>query len=268
MQTRSSLASLVVLLFVPLGASAQLVEPNSGMRACTKCSDLCYLVDEYWQKERGIEEVWKTFAASTSTPGSRGKALKAAGVTDLNGFYDYIYGKALPKAWENRQLPCKAIQDWEKEPAKPPQLPPEGDGTGLETKVSDDKCEILFGGEKLEGDNEKKWRARHVCKASSDAELEHEKVHQKICRDTYARDGSLAPRRMQQIQNIAESELQAWKKHRDLLREEILKLAANCGWVPTDRQKQDPDSVPTEAQTKKMEEQGWKAFTALTGAKP
>ena len=74
--------------------------------------------------------------------------------------------------------------------------------------------------------------------------------------------------RLSLFHNIAESELQAWKKHRDLLREEIQKLAGNCGWEPTDRQRADPDSVPTETQTKKMEERGWKAFNVLSSTPP
>ena len=68
--------------------------------------------------------------------------------------------------------------------------------------------------------------------------------------------------------NVAETELQAHRKHRDLLREEIQTLAGNCGWDPTDRQKADPTSVPSEMQMKEMEARGWKAFDALSSTPP
>jgi hypothetical protein len=255
---------LVALLCVPAGASAQLLDPDSGNRECTRCLDLCSLVDQYWQKEKGIE-VWKRYAAST--PSAKRTALPA-NVTNIEQFYERIYGTELPKAWEGRPLPCEAVQEWQKEPPTPPLLPPGGYGTGLETRIFDGSCETVYGGQKLEGDTEKKWRATHVCKGSAEAELAHEEVHQKICRDIWDRNRFLAPKRLGLIQNIAESELQAWKRHRNRLRDEIQKLARNCGWEPTDRQKSDPSSVPTETQTKEMEGRGWKAFNALNGSTP
>lgn len=259
MQTRFSVPPLVVLLFLPIGAFAQLPDRDSVNRECDRCKDLCSLVDQYWQKERGIE-VWKRYAAST--PRAQRTALPAE-VTNLDTFYEFIYGKELPKTWEGRQLPCEAVQEWQKERSQAPMLPPGGDGTGLETKVFEESCETVYRGEKLEGDTEKKWRATHVCKGSADAELEHEKVHQKICRATWDANRFLAVKRLSTLRNVAESELQSWTKHRDILRDEILKLAKNCGWQPTDRQKADPNSVPTEKQTKDMEALGWDAFNAL-----
>lgn len=264
MQTRFSVTLLVALLLLPIGAFAQLSDPSSGNRECTQCSDLCSLVDQYWQKERGIE-MWKRYAAST--PREQRTPLPAE-VTDLDTFEKFIYEQELPKTWENRQLPCEAVKEWEKEAPKPPLLPPGGDGTGLETKVFKESCETVFRGEKLEGDTEKKWRATHVCKGSSDAELEHEKVHQDLCRKTWDANRFLAVKRLSIPRNVAESELQAWKRHRNRLRDEIQKLARNCGWEPTDRQKADPNAVPTEKQTKKMEERGWNAFNALNGTPP
>jgi hypothetical protein len=265
MQTRFSVMPFVVLLCLPISAFAVLVDPNTGNRACTKCSDLCTLVDQYWQKERGIE-LWQRYAASTLPPARR-KALPAT-VTDLDSFEKFIYGEELPKTWKNRQLPCENVKEWEQEAPKPPLLPPGGDGTGLETKVFKESCETVYRGGKLEGDNEKKWRATHVCKGSSDAELEHEKVHQEICRATWDANRFLAVKRLSTVRNVAESELQAWRRHRNLLRDEIRTLAKNCGWQPTDRQNADPNSVPSEKQTKKMEERGWQAFDALGGTPP
>ena len=258
MPTRYSAILLLVLLFLPLDARAQLADGNSTDRECTKCSDLCSLVDQYWQKERGIE-LWKRFAASTP-PGKRTQLPPE--VTSLETFYEYLYEKELPKTFSDRQLPC------EQEPPKPPFLPTGGNVTGLETKVFKESCEIVYREQLLEGDTEKAWRQAHVCRGSANAELEHEKVHQNICRGMWANNRFLALKRQSLPRNIAETELRAWTRHRDLLREEIQKLARNCGWEPTDRQRADPDSVPTEAQTKKMEERGWKAFNVLSSTPP
>jgi hypothetical protein len=264
MPTRSAAILLIALLFLPFDAQAQRLDRNSPERECDRCSDLCSLVDQYGQKERMIE-VWKRFAAST--PRGQRTALPAE-VTDLNSFYDFLYEKELPKTFQNRQLPCAAVPEWEQEQPKPPLERPGGDGTGLETKVFTESCEIVYRGQKLEGDVEQNWRRMHVCKGSADAEIEHEKVHQQICRKYWDSNRFLAVKRQSLPRNIAETELQAYTKHRDLLREEIQKLARNCGWEPTDRQRADPNSVPSEAQTKKMEEQGWKAFNALSSTPP
>ncbi|HEX4970108.1 MAG TPA: hypothetical protein VFV69_03565 [Steroidobacteraceae bacterium] len=264
MSTRSSAILLLVLLFLPLDARAQLADGNSTDRECTKCSDLCSLVDQYWQKERVIE-IWKKYAASTP---QLQRTPVPPEVTNLGQFYEFLYEQELPKTWAARQLPCESVPEWMQEPPKPPLLRPGGDGTGLETKGFEQSCEIVYRGKKLEGDTEKEWRKTHACKGSAQAELEHERVHQKICQNTFAQYPDTAVQRLTSFRNIAESELQAWKKHRDLLREEIQKLARNCGWEPTDRQRADPDSVPTETQTKKMEERGWKAFNVLSSTPP
>ena len=51
MHSRHTLPSLcVALLVLPVGAHAQLLDRNSIDRECDRCSDLCALVDQYWQK--------------------------------------------------------------------------------------------------------------------------------------------------------------------------------------------------------------------------
>jgi hypothetical protein len=233
------------------------------MRECTQCQDLGSLVDQYWQKERGIE-VWKRYAASTP---ERHRIPLPGWVTDMKSFEKLIYEDKMPRAISSRPtLPCKTKDEWEQQQdVKPPLLPGHGSyGAGLETQsFKGPACEIVYRDAKLEGDTEKKWRSAHVCKGSSDAELAHEEVHQRICRDTWAKDPSLAVDRLTTIENLAESELQAWKRHRNRLRDEIRKLANQCGWEPTDRQKADPYSVPTETQTKNMEALGWRAINVL-----
>lgn len=265
MPTRYSAAILLLaLLFLPLDAGAQLADGNSTDRECTKCSDLCSLVDQYWQKERGIE-LWKRFAAST--PRGQRTPLPPE-VTNLDTFEEYLYEQEFPKIFSERQLPCEAVPEWQQEPPKPPLLPTGGNVTGLETKVFKESCEIVYRGQPLQGDTEKAWRSTHVCRGSANAELEHEKVHQEICLKVWSNNRFLAVKRQSLPRNVAETELQAWTRHRDLLREEIQKLARNCGWEPTDRQRADSSSVPTQAQTKKMEERGWKAFNVLSSMPP
>lgn len=258
MRTRSSAILLVVLLFLPVGAPAQVAGDSYSDRECTKCSDLCTLVDQYWEKELMID-VWQRYAASTPQLQRTPVPFE---VTDLEQFYNYLYEDVIPKAFEGRELPCET-SPWMQEHPKPPRVRPAGE-TGLETKFLKQSCEIQYRGEKLADDAEKKWRATHVCRGSAQAELEHEKVHQKICRATWDADASRAIERSIAFHNIAESELQAYREHRDELRGEIQKLARNCGWDPTDRQKADPDAVPSPTQMKYMEARGWKAFNALS----
>jgi hypothetical protein len=264
MPTRSPAFLLLALLLLPFEARAQLADGTSTDRECTKCTDLCSLVDQYWQKERGIE-LWKRFAAST--PRAQRTPLPAE-VTSLDTFYEYLYEREFPQIFANRQLPCENVPEWQQEPPKPPFLSTGGNVTGLETKVFKESCEIVYREQPIAGDNEKAWRNTHVCRGSANAEIEHEKVHQEICRKMWSNNRFLAVKRQSLPRNIAETELQAWTKHRDLLRDEIQKLARNCGWEPTDRQRADANSVPTEAQTKKMEERGWKAFNALSSTPP
>lgn len=265
MRTRSSAILWAALLFVPFDARAQLADGNSSDRECTRCSDLCSLVDQYWEKEKLIK-VWERYAAST--PRAQ-RAVLPAGVTDLNEFQEFLYAAdgELSKALRGRELPCET-SPWMQEHPKPPLVPRPTESTGLETKVFKESCEIEYGGKKLEGDTEKAWRQTHVCRGSAQAELEHEKVHQRICRDMWDKNRFLAEKRQRMPRNIAETELQAHRKHRDMLKEEIQKLAGNCGWDPTDRQKADPNSVPSEMQMRSMEARGWKAFEALSSTPP
>lgn len=250
----------VALASLAPAALAQTLELRD--RECTQCSDLCYLVDQYWQKERGIE-VWKRYAASTP---ERHRIPVPARVTDLDGFENLVYPK-VERAISNRPtLPCKTRDEWEQQADTQVPWPP-GHGkfsTGLTTQVFEgSSCGIYYGKEELKGDAERRWRNSHVCKGSADAELAHEQVHQRICKDTWAEDKARARERLATFENFAESELQGWKRHRNRLRDQIQSLALSCGWEPTDRQKADPNAVPTETQTKRMEALGWRAVSVL-----
>jgi hypothetical protein len=257
MKTRYAAALLLAILCSPGLVFAQAADRNSPDRKCDRCSDLCSLLDQYWQKERGIE-VWNRYASSNTSR----VQIPVDQVRNLNRFYKQIYEKELPAAWENRPLPCEAVKEWEKEPPRPPMDWPSG--TGLETTFGE-SCAVSYRGAPLTGDNEKAWRSTHVCKGSADAELEHEKVHQEHCSKIWKQNKYVAATRLQMVHNVAETEMRAWIKHRDMLKDEIRMLARNCGWEPTDRQRSDPNSVPSEKQAQKMEKQGWNAFKALRG---
>ena len=258
---------VIGLLFLPLCAFAQSMPDRDpynqpfAPRDCDRCDDLCALVDQYWQKERGIE-VWKRYAQSNLS-----RVRPPATVTDVESLQNHVK-EELDKAMQGRNLPCKTLQEAEAERGNPNPEPPRNPiQTGLETKVFKESCEIVYRGEKLQDVTEKVWRGTHVCKGSADAELAHEQVHQRICQSFWEADSSRAVHRQSRLEIVAESELQAWRRHRNRLRDEILRLASRCGWEPTDRQKLDPNAVPSEHQTKTMQDKNWgqKAFEALNG---
>ena len=104
MRTRSSAILLAALLFVPFDAPAHWPAAILNDRECTKCSDLCSLVDQYWKKEKLIK-VWGRYAAST--PHAQRTGLPAE-VTGLDHFRNPCTGRrALPKALKGRELPCE-----------------------------------------------------------------------------------------------------------------------------------------------------------------
>jgi len=261
---RAAFAASLLLPWLSMdSALAQSPHPSDPNRECETCEDLCALVDQYWQKELGIK-VWQKYAASNTL-----RTMLRPG-SSLNQFEKIIYEQELPKAWKDRPLPCKLAEGWQNtNRLQAPLQQPGPEDTGLETKAfQGPSCNIVWRNAKLEGDIEKHWRSTHVCKGSADAELAHEQVHQKICLQAWAQDPANAASDLAQPENVAESELQAWKRHRNQLRDQIQRLAHKCGWQPTKGQKNDPNAVPTPTQTKKMEERGWHAFQVLTSSPP
>jgi len=243
----TSFAVLLPLLAGPVGAFAS--------EACDQCEDLCRLVDQYQQKEKGIE-LWKQYASST--PEADRIALPA-NVTEMISLENHVYGQF--KAWpdtrkQNGELPCAV-------PANAPQSTPVE--TDL-TTTSDSSCEIRYNGKKLEGPNLKDFEKAVGCKVMSDATIAHETEHQEICMRAHSDQEGL--KTLDEPSFVAQNELQAWTEHRDVLRDAIRALAGRCGWEPTKRQKSSPVSVPSTKQAKDMQARGWKASKALKRRKP
>jgi len=148
-----------------------------------------------------------------------------------------------------------------------------GGGGDVQTEMYVDttnpKCEIIYNGHPLAPDTEAEFQLRTGCKPLADATLEHEKIHQQHCLTAYSgTDPKLAARILGTPANMAESELQAHIKHRDMLAEQIRKIVSehNCGWNPTQGQMYS-GAIPTPAQVQKMKDRGWKAVQSLAGGK-
>jgi hypothetical protein len=249
-------------IFLSVFALALAILPPSFASAapasCETCQDLCRLMDEYLQKERGIE-LWRQYAAST--PASQRKPLPA-GVTETAGIENLVWNEFSNWAKDrekNKELPCKL--------KNPGQAPPPVT-TDLETTTQDGSCTVIDSGsgKKLEGQTLTDFEQAKNCKVLSDAVIAHETVHQEHCLRAFSQDHANAARILDTPENVAESELQAWTRHKEVVGDAIRRIAGKCGWQPTKRQKQDMNSVPSPAQSRNMQNRGWKAAKAL-GAK-
>ena len=223
---------------------------------CDECKDLCRLMDEYQQREMGIK-LWSLFATSTTTPQERSERARR-----LNGksVHDRV-GQMLAMWNKFRKYPCALL----------------GSGPGvvtdLETTLDDNPrgqphCTVVrswgdaagkvIRQEKLEGDVLDGYHRDTGCKAISDATIEHEKVHQQDCEQAYANhaEASLGDPHV-----LAESELKAWTKHKELVADKIRQIIRDkgCGWQPTFL----GDALPSPVQVQNMEKRGWKAVNAL-----
>lgn len=219
--------------------------------ACDQCEDLCGLIDQYQQKEKGIE-LWRQYASSTD---QAQRAQLPAHVTEIASLQKHVKGQF--EAWadarkQNDELPC-AIPPQQRTQKTPVD-------TDLITTV-DQSCEIQYQDKKLEGQNLKDYEKAVDCKVMSDATIAHEEVHREICMRAYHEQEGL--KTLDAPEFAAQNELQAWTKHRDVLRDAIRGLAGRCGWEPTKRQKTDPNAVPSGPQTKAMQARGWKASKVL-----
>ena len=233
------LGALVMLLLTAVPAHAD----------CDKCEDLCRLMDEYMQKEKGIE-LYRQYAAST--PKSQRKKFRT-GITVVQQV-EIEFG-----AWTwVRKLPCVPLPP-------PPGQQASDVVTDAETVTQDDSCAILYKDKKLEGQNLKDFEKDKGCKPLSDAIIAHETVHQEHCMRAYHEDHEHAAEVLTTPENMAESELQAWSKHKEVVGEAIRKIIREkgCGWQPTKRQQNDPHAIPSLKQTQDMEKRGWKAAKAL-----
>jgi hypothetical protein len=113
---------------------------------------------------------------------------------------------------------------------------------------------------------EKDWG----CKTLSDALIAHEMVHVEHCMQAYEQGEETAQKILSNPANIAESELQAWTRHRDMIAEQIRNIIRNkgCGWQPTKGQKNDMNAIPSIKQSIDMQKRGYKAVEALSKGQP
>ena len=241
------------------GILAAFLASSAALADCDECEDLCRLMDVYLQKEKGVE-LWSQYAASTPF------ALRSAPplyVNDTTSMENYVWEEF--SAWtQTRRLPCSLPVS-----SRLKNLLGLGGGvaTDLVTDGLDPKCTIYYGNDDLESGDTKERFAKDVdCKALSDAVIEHEQVHQTHCRNAFAANPAIAAKEMDRPENVAESELQAWTRHKQVVEAAIRNILATkgCGWQPTSRQLADPSSLPTVDQMKGMQERAWKAAQELS----
>jgi hypothetical protein len=225
---------------------------------CDECKDLCRLMDHYLQKEKGIE-IWKQYALSTPV-GNR--AALPAGVKDTASMEDQAWLEFSEWA-KTRELPCKPEFDLLRAVGlkdKPPVV------TDLITETRNSSCGIYFHSSELNsGSTRSDYEAATGCKAISDATIAHEEVHQRHCRNAYASDPAKAAALLDTPEMVAESELQAWTRHKEMLGSAIRDILAKkgCGWQPTTRQKADPNAVPSLKQMQDMDSEAREAAALL-----
>jgi hypothetical protein len=221
---------------------------------CDQCEDLCRLMDQYLQKEKGIE-IWKKYAASTPLPM---RTPLPASVTDTAGMENQGY-QEFSEWTKTRELPCTPSPNLLRTLGLE-QAP--GVTTDLVTVTQNPACPIMYNDRALDvGTTKSDFEADVKCKAISDAVIAHEEVHQGHCRKAYEQNPAIAPMLLDTPEMVAESELQAWTKHKEKLEEAIRDILAKqgCGWQPTTGQKANPNAVPS---LKQMQDMDRRARTA------
>lgn len=242
---------VAALVGVIASTSVRADEPGSPGSNCDQCEDLCQLMFAYAEREALIE-MYREYAHSNENRTELEWEANPVAMVE----------KKLKEDWApKRQLPCA------------PRPPPGGGGGGdvqtdMWVDTTNPKCNIVSGdGTPLTPAAEQEFHRAKNCRPASDAVIAHEKVHQQHCLTAYSgTDPALAARILGTPANMAESELQAHIKHRDLLADQIRKIVSekNCGWNPTEGQ-QYSGALPSQAQIQKMEQRGWQAVQSLAG---
>lgn len=232
-----------------------------GPAACDTCQDLCRLMDQYQQRVKAIE-IWQKYT------GDGGRHVPGTVKTqdDMENLFQEEFNQWL----DSRRLPNDASG------VSPGSLPciPKRSGGGAVGRILVDPadCKIYVKNpgstkqEELVGAARDAYEASVNCKADSDAEIAHEEVHKKHCENAHAIDPAGGEAFMRTPWMTAESELDAYTRQRDMLHDDILSIVRNkgCGWDPTARQKQDPDSIPSLKQVQDMSQRAWQAAEALS----
>jgi hypothetical protein len=269
---------LRLLYFGISGALAFVAGPvlAQGPAACDTCKDLCRLMDYYQQRVKAIE-IWRKYA------GDGGKNIPGSvkNTDDMENLFKQEFDQ-----WLNsrRPGPNASPDDMGSLPCK---LKPGGKaGAQSDVAVSPADCKIyvktkdsngnVIKSEELAGPARDAYEAAVNCKVLSDAEIAHEETHKMHCENAYREfmdaehDDTRARARTEAILDIprvtAESELDAYIVHRDMIHDAILSIVRNkgCGWNPTTRQTQDPDSIPSLKQVQDMSRRAWQAASALS----
>jgi hypothetical protein len=271
----------VVLRILYFGISGALAcaagpVPAQGPAACDTCKDLCRLMDWYQQRVKAIE-IWRKYA------GDGGKNIPSSvkNTYDMENLFKQEFGQWLDS---RRPGPNASSDDMGSLPCK---LKPGGKaGAKSNVEVSPADCKIyvktedsngnVIKTEELAGPARDAYESAVDCKVLSDAEIAHEETHKMHCENAYREfmdaehDDAKARARTEAVLDTprvtAESELDAYIVHRDMIHDAILSIVRNkgCGWDPTTRQKQDPDSIPSLKQVQDMSRRAWQAASALS----
>jgi hypothetical protein len=271
----------VVVSILYLGISGALVcaagpAPAQGPAACDTCQDLCRLMDYYQQRVKAIE-IWRKYT------GDGGRHIPATVKTtnDMENLFEQELNQWLAS---RRPGPNASADDMGSLPCK---LKPGGKpGAVSNLKMNPADCKIyvntrdttgnIIKVEELIGPAREAYEASVNCKTLGDAEIAHEETHRMHCENAYRefmdteQDDAKARARTEAIFDspwvAAESELLAYTVHRDRLHDAILSIVRTkgCGWDPTARQKQDPDSIPSLEQVQEMSKRAWQAASALS----
>jgi len=215
-------------------------------------------MDQYQQRTKAIE-LWKQYT------GNGGKNIPE-GVKTGSQMEELFKTQFNDWLATRRPAPNAAPDDLGSLPCR---LKKGGGGGGavpqLETELK--SCKILTpAGEDVQGPARKTFEASVNCKVESDAVIAHEEVHQMHCRNAHKLDPAGAEDFLSTPWMTAESELDAYTKHREEIGKAIRAIVQTrgCGWQPTERQKADPDSIPTLKQVQEMSKRAWQAAAALS----
>ncbi len=224
---------------------------------CDTCQDLCRLMDQYQQRTKAIE-LWRQYS------GNGGKNIpqdvKTGG--ELEDLFHQQFNDWLA---QRRPAPNAAPDDLGSLPCR---LKSRGGGGAVPQLVTNVKsCKIeLPNGDELQGPARTAFEASVNCKKESDAVIAHEEVHQMHCMNAKRMDPVGAEAFMNTPWMTAESELDAYIKHREEIGKAIREIVSKrgCGWQPTTRQKADPESIPSLKQVQEMSKRAWQAAAALS----
>jgi len=276
MRARHALPRVSCLLLI--GLLSGIATPVFGASECNTCQDLCKLMDYYQQRQKGVE-LWQKYVDGF------GRKIPH-GVTDMTGMENQFWGEMGP--WlESRppepgdaakgdlgMLPCAGPV---RKPKPPPGAKPPSSDAGTIAATNFGSCKVYASKTLLGTPSDQEIEdnggpvtdavvAAFNCKPIAESTIAHERVHAQDCKNAYGAGHSEI---IDHPIFTAMSELDAWKKERDMLHDAILNIVRGdknqCGWIPTTRQRADSNSIPSLKQTQCMFKRAWAAASALSG---